>query len=302
MRGNYLRKNGAYNAENGCYTYEIPIELIRQILSRGCQYLSIGKCAFVSSEKTVSFGRNFDLKYLNIFFYTLMKGKTNIVPNLIASCYGLEQFSYPADFTQIRLDNSLRLSNEHQIFKCIVQNSDTLRALDFSNCNLTFESYNLQVKQIIILCQNLSELDLSRGKDSLLSPSSVEFLCNNLSQNIRKLDLYRQGNFSDNDLKKLLYRCNKLTNLSLIETSVTDESVHMIIKKLSLTLVLLGCNNFSFHKIKQLASFPKLCLRASTLEERKIITKILPQTRIARSGRIVDFENDFNHEANSKVF
>ena len=92
-----------------------------------------------------------------------------------------------------------------------------------------------------------------------LGPNSLDFLCDNLTTKIRKLDVTKQRNFGDVQLKKLLNRCKKLTEFAFGFTSVSDESVDEIIATLSQTLTKIDPSHvISFDRLLELESMPKL--------------------------------------------
>ena len=102
-----------------------------------------------------------------------------------------------------------------------------------------------------------------------------------ITTKIEKLDISCQSNFGDDQFKMLIRRCNKLTEIDFVGTSITQDSVGTIVQSLSQTLVKLsGSGSFSFRKNLELASMPKLQVLSGscTIDEKKnrIIDKMLP--------------------------
>ena len=64
------------------------------------------------------------------------------------------------------------------------------------NITLNLESIEL----IITLCSELTELNLAAGRHSMLCERSIDFVCNNLTTKIEKLELSGQLMFGDNQL------------------------------------------------------------------------------------------------------
>ena len=121
---------------------------------------------------------------------------------------------------------------EAKFFKCIIQNYDTLKVLELAHFEWSLES----VQRIFILCQELTELNISQSRDDhILCEKSVEFICDNLSTKIKKLDISNQPNFGNNEIKTLLKRCNKLSELALVGTYV---SVNLLMQSSKLYLIL----------------------------------------------------------------
>ena len=100
---------------------------------------------------------------------------------------------------------------EAKFFKCIIQNCDTLKVLELTNFELSLES----VQRIFSLCQELTELNISEREGYILCEKSVDFICDNLSTKIEKLDISDQPNFGNDEIKTLIKRCNKLSELAL---------------------------------------------------------------------------------------
>ena len=302
-------------------TATFPPELISQIISKGCQYLSFYNCRIL--KKNVRFEKNYQLKFLCILncleYDAILENpwdSFDILPDFAASCYGLEKLSIICHNRHLKSEDEEickdpqepRINRiEAKFFKCIIQNCDTLRVLELTNFELSLES----VQRIFSLCQELTELKF--GADYLedrkdLCEESVDFISNNLSTKIEKLDISYQTNFGDEQIKTLLKRCNRLTELALMDTDVSDKSVKMIIKTLSETLVKLDVgNNFSFQKKLELASMPKLQVLAnsSSSDENKRTRK--KQDRIIRKmlPLMTDCEfcgfSDYNYSGELKI-
>ena len=262
----------------------LPAELLSQIIAKGCQYLSLFKCKIVK-KGTIEFVKQFQLKYLCVDAASEEvneNGKEvsfNILPDFAASCYNLEKLSIKRRSIHLHPEIS-RI--ELKFFKCIIQNSDTLKVLDLSEIDFNLAS----VQRIFLLCQQLLELNIPAhhciSRNPQLCSGSVDFICNNLATTIEKLDITGQVNFGDDQFKTLLKRCNRITELSLSGTSVTDESVNTIIETLSQSLVKLEPGYISFPKKLELASMPKFKVLINSRlsdEEREEVREILPNMK-----------------------
>merc|ERR1712008_464400 len=87
-------------------------------------------------------------------------------------------------------------------------------------------------QQFIGNCDVLTELNLEEVHGT---NDSIDYLVNNLTVNIQKLNL-RGINIKDHQLKILVTRCNKLMELNLHYTKVSNESVNHILVYLQSTL------------------------------------------------------------------
>ena len=87
-----------------------------------------------------------------------------------------------------------------------------------------------------------------------LCPESVDYICNNLTTTIEKLDIKRQQNFGDDQCKTLMKRCTRITELSFGGTNVTNDSMNTIVEMLYESQVKLRPGLFSYRKKLKLAS------------------------------------------------
>jgi hypothetical protein len=221
---------------------DLPAELLSQILAKGCQYLSLFECQIVKPE-TTKFAKNLQLKYLcidrsmtNYAFYEndVDASSFQILPDFANSCHNLEKLSIKRS-DQLWEDPEIT-QNEFKFFKCIIQNSDTLKVLNLGETRLSLA----YVKLIFSICQELIELNIATdivSTSTQLCPESVDFICNNLTTTIEKLDITGQPNFRDDQIKTLIKRCNRLTELNFVGTNVTRKSMNTIIETLSESLV-----------------------------------------------------------------
>ena len=245
-------------------TGEIPIELLEKILKRGCHYLSLYQCKVIG--RNICFKKNFQLKYFSIHndSGTHSWETLNTAHKIIASCHNIEKlsvkpFKYPS------------------VIKWIVQSKKTLRVLNISGCYITME----YTQQLFSHCQELVELNINCHNGVPLGPNSVDFLCDNLTTKITKLDVTKQRNFGDVQLKKLLTRCKRLTDFAFGFTSVTDEAVDEIISNLSHTLLRIDpSHDISFGRLLDFETMPKLkMIRLGWLNvsdrKKKIVKKIM---------------------------
>jgi hypothetical protein len=146
----------------------------------------------------------------------------------------------------------------------ICKNSKTLKTLELKS--LTLDDSNLQ--EIIKSCQYLKEIDLAyvgnmEGDINGYTDEHFEFLAENMSPNVEKLDL--GGNLiMDYEVKILLSRCNKIKTLGLEVTGITDGSIKNIKHHLNCTLEELSLSlglrqdSLSFTGLLELKSMPRL--------------------------------------------
>ena len=213
------------------------------------------------------FEKNSKLKYLGF----AASRSTNGLTEFAASCYDLEKLSVIChDIDQSAFD---------QVFKCIIQNSSTLKVLCLVNCQImSYESMRL----ILTFCQELTDLNI--GWISI-SQEIMDMFCSNLTIGIEKLDITGQPTFGNDQLKMLVTRCKTLTELAFGFTNVSNESVDTILQNLSQTLTKLevSYSNFSFPNLLKIGSMPNLkVLRFRDLPtkfEKEELIKMLPHLK-----------------------
>ena len=182
-----------------------------------------------------------------------VKNEERVFEEITASCHSLEKLSLSGQGTL-----SLK------IIENICQNGQTLKVLDLHECEaLHFD----EIKCIITNCKGLVELNLDNyhswatmfGVNSLCS-ESIKFICENLTESIRKLSLFNQDFITDSHVETLLIRCNKITELTISSVAITCNVATYVSKYLSNTLVKLGLHANAmmiFVKLNEL-SMPKL--------------------------------------------
>ena len=89
------------------------------------------------------------------------------------------------------------------------------------------------IQHIIDNCVGLKEINLTANH---LSEDSMNYLVNNLRPTLKKLSLGKIIEVKDNHVEILVRRCNKLKELSLHQTSISNRSVSNIIEHLRETL------------------------------------------------------------------
>ena len=162
-----------------------PAEVLKQIIDRGCQYMSLYHCVIKKGD--VRFEDNFKLKYLSLQrSFKVPNDNFDILKNLAASCYNLEKFSIYSWNNQSQVFHDM-------IFKCIIQNSSKLKVLNLDECCLDFPS----VRFIFTLCTELVELGIFNVQ---LSKKSLDFMCENITNRIQKIDLSGNIEFRNEQL------------------------------------------------------------------------------------------------------
>jgi len=256
-------------------TGDVPAELLKQIIDRGCKYMALGECHVKRAD--VRFENNFKLKYLSLEDCVEDPDENfDILPNLAASCHKLEKFSVnQSDNPWISF--SMHGDIHPNIFQCIMQNSGTLRVLSLNDTKLDLVS----VQHIFTHCSELIELSIESG---LWCEESINFMCENLTNKIEKLDLSWQESFKDEHLKKFVDQMQQIDRIWIFRN--TFDHFDAIIENLSETLVKMEPLKMSFPQLLRLASMPNLKVLCSahgniTKESEKRIKKAMPHLKIS---------------------
>ena len=101
----------------------------------------------------------------------------------------------------------------------ILLNNQSLKVLDLNGCKgLSLDS----IKTVVLNCLELTEVNFDNTK---LDTETIEYLCTNITNKIEKLSLFRLK-VTDEDIKVLVQKCKKISELDLGSTAVTDISKH----------------------------------------------------------------------------
>ena len=233
----------------------VPTSFLQFVLERGCKYLSLH---FTKLNGSLNLTKPTKLKYLNINSCLAEHGSLG---KLLASCHSLEKLTFSEDTPDcIFLDFNM--------VTCICkQNKETLKVL-YLKFDERFPLVNSDIIQHVVFnCNELKEVSIIGGrvrKDYMsylvntFPTSSINYLVNNLSPNVEKLRLDIE-NVTDQQVKALVKRCNKLTELILESRSITNKTVTNIIehlpalKKLKLINSRINCASFlNFNRMPNL--------------------------------------------------
>jgi len=226
----WLKANLCLNSISG--------QTIEAICSHETKYLGLRSATIRGPS---CFPEKNNLKYLDLSrCQNSGENDRDILVELTASC-NLEKLSVA----------SLFMSSS--FIKSIQQNAPTLKVLDLTECRgLTPKS----IKRIVTKCTGLTELNVQRTH---LDRDSISSLCRYLPKSLEKLNLSFLP-VKDEQVQKLVTRCNNLSELDLSGTQITYDAVPYIIENISHSLVKLSLPNQvdDLQELIELASMPKL--------------------------------------------
>ena len=215
---------------------DVPFDFIEKAVKNGCEYLNL-RLSQVTEVKKSDF--QWKLKYLNV--------SCGDMAGVLQNCYFLQKLA--SDYLTINSDEI-----DH-----ICQNGNTLQVLSLACCNIDYHHRTELIKKLLTSCPQLTEFNSNLSDCALVE---------NLPANILKLDLSSQG-VNDKHVKTLVTRCNKITELNLRFTEITNDSLESIIEHLNVLEKLdVPYTNVDFFMLRQLKGIPTLkVLRCFTLKK-----------------------------------
>jgi len=231
---------------------EVPYGFIEKAVKNGCEYLNL-RFSVVSRGKKSEVP--WSLKYLEIS----QSCDLPLPKGALENCHFLQKLA---------LDYLIIKSHEIEL---ICQNGETLQILSLVGCKIqTGNTDSLQktelIQKLFTKCPELTELNVSqrfefsyRFDNNIWLGPHIYALVDNLTPNILKLSLRFQQYVHDNHVNNLVCRCNKITELDLSFTPITNVSVDSIIKHLNFLEKLdIGYTDIDLSKILQLKSIRTL--------------------------------------------
>ena len=228
------------------YNKTLKSEFLEFILRNGCKFL---KLIDVQLKGSLHLRKSSILSDLSLDSCAI---KHQVLEEFLASCHCLTKFTL----------RDMDVSDVHikSLKKFVLQNRKTLQKLELRPS----ERLNLEsIKSIVTNLNELTEVNLRRNcyaRDEILSEQSINYLANNLTEKVVKLNLGSQVYVEDEHVMKLIRRCKRLTELSLNGTSISNDSLICIIENLKHTLVTLSlCNtDLKFDELLELKAMAKL--------------------------------------------
>ena len=176
---------------------------LEYIINNGCKYLGLGLAQIAQIDGESLKCNPSQLKCLDLSF---CRGSLQVFDDLLSSCHSLEKLALTSQFHI--------LQNKDLVKTMCHQFGTSLQVLDVSNCyRPNMEIIDLEMIQLLI--GSFSQLKEVNFGNTYLSEESLDYVCNNLSENVVKLGLCNQDKLMDKHITALVNRCNKLTSLDL---------------------------------------------------------------------------------------
>merc|ERR1711894_672700 len=115
----------------------------------------------------------------------------------------------------------------HKMIKTLsMQNGQTLNILSLEN------SRGLDFASIMMMVDNCVELSEVNFGATMMNEVRINYIVKKLTPKVEKLSLRNLNYLTDGHIKTLVSRCNRITELELVETKLTNNSltryVHII--------------------------------------------------------------------------
>ena len=169
--------------------------------------------------------------------------------------------------------------------KHICQNGQTLQVLNIGGCEVEFQNRTKLLQDLFTNCPHLTELNISADYDYAdhLLDLHLQALVDKLTPTILKVNLAFQRSLRDEHVKTLVKRCNKITQLDLSYTQITNDSVQSIIIHLNTSLEKLRVSqtevdSVAIHELKSVTTLKTLIY--DYLEDIENLKQQLPHIRI----------------------
>ena len=294
----------------------VKTELLEMILRKGCRILNLHNSTILGS---FSFDMKSQLRVLKLSrpecdrLYHSKFDRYSPRCGCIENTDALEDLLFSFSSLQHLEMKDVLLTNE--MAESICKNGKTLQILNLNCSDLFFSEYSEDsedsevsevsevsedsensedwedynyLQEIFECCQELKDVGLANVNygNGITEDDDLEFLFKNIPPNVERLNL-RGTLISDNQVKTLLNRCNKIKTLSLEATWITDDSLSKIRQCLNSTLEELSLgphDEISDPGFLDLKSMPKLKILKFYYKEKyyngddgKVIKRILRQ-------------------------
>ena len=165
-------------------------------------------------------------------------GNKAAVKEILNSCYILQKLALQGQ----RCDF-------HFVKELVLRNCKTLQTID-----LTYFDWLKDVSKVDFFgrCLELTEFKITGGFKFEMRSDQLDLMIDSLPPNLLKIELSDFDDLSDLHIEKLVRKCNKLTEISLCYTNVTNQSVNTVVKHLKNSLQVLDlqhCKNINLDNI-----------------------------------------------------
>jgi len=222
----------------------VKSEFIKSILDRNCEALDIRDTVI---DGCVQLNRPSKLAYLSIKGFIYGDSTKDFIKEILNSCNSLEV---------LELVHTPNPSLNIVLQDLCKRNGETLMILNLAECRWISKK---SAQEISNYCTQLEKITLFNID---MSQDAMDCFVSGLSPNVKEVLLSLNTTMTDEQVEKLVSRCNRITDLNIDSIpKLTDASITSVINHLkhSLeTLSIVACKGISFEKVLELKSMPKL--------------------------------------------
>ena len=244
-------------------TNKVPAEFLHMVIRNGCKYLSLNSGQIQSDLKLNRVSSLVYLKLVTIIPVLPSDVHFNDIlsEELLETGHSLKKLSVegyisPGMAKHIGFQNG-KILKVLNLRSCTLINHKSMKISQYTSDSERKKELN-SIELIVKNCTNLKEFHLNGTN---ISAIAINFLVHNLTPTVEILSFNYMKLISDKHVKILGSRCPKLKTLILAGTSITSESINIIIETMKTTLEYLDVAfalNFDIMKILELRTMPKL--------------------------------------------
>lgn len=244
---------------------KVPTDFVKKLLEKGCTFLCLQTAAKLKGNLDFN-----DVSKLTELYLDNIKAKAGVLEQILTSSRSLKVL----ELRNMKLNPNFK--------KICQQNGKTLQILDLTDYQgLDFQS----IQHIVRNCTELIDLSLY---DTEISEEAINYLANNLTPKIRKLNLacFGANHIRDEHITTLVSRCNNIVDLDISYSLTDNDSITSIIEHLKPSLRKLNVNHtfVDCSKLSELKVMPRLkILNCEHLQYREILSlrQQLPHVQIS---------------------
>ena len=246
----------------------VKAEFIKSILDRNCEALDIRDTVI---DGCVQLNRPSKLAYLSIKGFIYGDSTKDFIKEILNSCNSLEV---------LELVHTPNPSLNIVLQDLCKRNGETLMVLNLAECRWISKK---SAQEISNYCTQLEKITLFNID---MSQDAMDCFVSGLSPNVKEVLLSLNTTMTDEQVEKLVSRCNRITDLNIDSIpKLTDASITSVINHLkhSLeTLSIVVCKGISFEKVLELKSMPKLQILNYGLKSwhTMVLRKKLPHLKV----------------------
>ena len=244
-------------------TNKVPAEFLHMVIQNGCKYLSLDSEQIQSNLKLNQISSLVYLRLVTIFpvLPSDVHFNDRLSEELLETGHFLKKLSVEGYISPEMAKNighqKAKILEVLELRSCSLVNHKSMKISQYTSDSERKKELN-SMEVIVKNCTNLKEFHLDGTN---ISAIAINFLVHNIAPTVEVLSFNYMKLISDKHVKILGSRCPKLKTLILAGTSITSESISIIIETMKTTLECLDVSllfNFDILKLLELRTMHKL--------------------------------------------